>query len=344
MYTVGQIADHIDGYVVGNRSVKISSIGSIHSANSGQIAHLSNPQYRQYLASTNASAVILTESDQAQCPTVAVVVDHPYVAYAKTSQLFDKRPRVPIGVHETAFIDASANLGEDVRIGPFVTVGAESNIGDRVEIFDHASIGGGCSIGADTVLKSHVTLSHDIHVGDRCLLMEGCVIGSNGFGYASEGNQRNEPIAQLGGVRIGNDVDVGAKTTIDRGALEDTVIGNLVKMDDQVHIGHNCQIGDRTIICGCAGMAGSVTIGKDCMIGGGVGIAGDGPLELTDMVYVSAMTFVSRSIDKPGIYSGHTLHSSNSKWRRNAIRLNDLDALHKKVDRLERQIKELLAE
>lgn len=338
MYTVGQIADRLAADLFGDRSVEIFGIGSIQSAKQGQITHLSGSTYRQYLPATNASAVILSPNNASACPSAAVVVDDPYVAYAKVSQLFDHKPRIPLGIHETAFIDASASLGADVRIGPFVSIGAESVIGDRVEIFDHATIANACSIGENSVLKSNVVIAHGVRVGDSCVIMEGSVIGSDGFGYATSKEGEHHAIAQLGNVQIGNHVDIGAKATIDRGALEDTIIEDGVKIDDQVHIGHNCRVGKRSIICGCAGLAGSVTIGDDCMIGGGVGIAGTGPLNLANGVYVSAMTFVSRSIKEPGIYSGHTLHAENSKWRRNMTRLNELDDLHKRVRHLERML------
>lgn len=338
MYTVGQIADRLAANLIGDRSVEIVGIAPIQSAELGQITHLSGSTYQQYLPDTNASAVILKETNAAACPTAALIVDDPYVAYAEVSQLFNHKPRIPIGVHETAFIDASANIGSDVRIGPFVSVGAESVIGDGVEIFDHVTVASGCSIGKNSIIKSNVAIAHAVRIGDQCLIMEGSVVGSDGFGYATSHTGEHHAIAQLGSVQIGNNVDIGAKATIDRGAIDDTIIEDGVKIDDQVHIGHNCKVGKRSIICGCAGLAGSVTIGEDCMIGGGVGIAGTGPLHLVNGVYVSAMTFVSRSITKSGIYSGHTLHSENSKWRRNMTRLNELDELHKRIRQLERML------
>ena len=342
MYTVGQLAEHADGEVVGDPSTEITGIGSLQSAKVGQISHLSSAQYKQHLASTCASAVLIQEADVELCPTNAIVVDSPYVAYAKVSQLFDRRSQVPIGVHETAFVDASANLGSNVRIGAFVYVGPEVDLGDNVEVCDHASIGAGCRVASETLIKSRALLCHGVKIGKHCVLMEGCVVGADGFGHATAPDGVSHAIAQLGSVRIGDYVDVGANATIDRGALDDTVIEDHVKMDDQVHIGHNCKIGTRTIVCGKAGFAGSVTIGADCVIGGGVGIAGDGPLTLTDRVYVGAMTFVSRSITESGLYSGNTLHATNSQWRRNMTRLNNLDALHKRVLHLEKLLNERL--
>ena len=340
MYTLGRIADHLNADVVGDVDLVITGVGSLEHAQRGEISHFSDRRYRTHLAQTRSSAVILRKEDVDRCPTDALVVSNPYFSYAKVSQLFADPPRVPIGIHETAFVDASANIGEGVRVGPFVSIGHESVIEDGVEIASHAAIGPEVSIGQKTVIKSHATVADRTRIGEHCTIMEGCVIGADGFGYATDSDGTHCAIAQLGAVRIGNHVDIGAKTTIDRGALDDTVIQDHVKIDDQVHIGHNCQIGEGSIICGCAGMAGSVTIGKYCMIGGGVGIAGSGPLTITDQVYVSAMTFVSRDISQPGIYSGHTLHTDNASWRRNAMRLNDLDQLYKRVNTLERLLKE----
>jgi len=180
-------------------------------------------------------------------------------------------------------------------------------------------------------------LYHGVRVGARCMIHSGAVIGADGFGFAPDAKGHLQPIAQIGGVRLGDDVSVGSCTTIDRGTIEDTVVGDGVKIDNQVQIGHNCQIGDHTVICGCVGMVGSTVVGRNCMIGGAVGMAGDGPIRLTDGVMVSAMTHVSRSIEEPGLYSGGVLHDKSARWKRNALRFSEIDQLAKRLARLEKK-------
>ena len=192
-------------------------------------------------------------------------------------------------------------------------------------------------IGTDTVVMPGAVLYHGVRVGARCMIHSGAVIGADGFGFAPDAKGHLQPIAQIGGVRLGDDVNVGSCTTIDRGTIEDTVVGDGVKIDNQVQIGHNCQIGDHTVICGCVGMVGSTVVGRNCMIGGAVGMAGDGPIRLTDGVMVSAMTHVSRSIEEPGLYSGGVLHDKSARWKRNALRFGEIDQLAKRLARLEKK-------
>ena len=335
MYSLAEIAAHIDAKVVGDDNLQISGIGSLQSACEGQLSHLSHAGYRQHLRHTNASAVILAEKDQPDCPATALVVANPSLAYARASQLFSTRPREPIGVHDTAVVAATAKLGIDVRVGPFCVIGDNARLGDRVELGPNTHIGAGCVIGATSVISNNVVLYHGVELGARCVVHANSVIGADGFGFTPDEQGNFLPVAQLGGVTIGNDVVIGASNTIDRGALEDTVLEDGVKTDDQVHIGHNCHIGAHTLLCGCTGLAGSVTVGRRCVLGGGVGVAGSGPLQIVDGVQVGAMTFVSRSITEPGVYSGNVLHNKNAIWRRNMIRLNELDELAKRVFKLE---------
>ncbi|SUZ66417.1 uncharacterized protein METZ01_LOCUS19271 [marine metagenome] len=251
--------------------------------------------------------------------------------------LFENRPRLPVGIQEPASVDGSATLGEGVRIGAFATVASGAILADGVEVGSGAYIGEGCVIGTDTVIMSRAVLYHGVHVGVRCMIHSGAVIGADGFGFAPDAEGRLQPIAQIGSVCLGDDVSVGACTTIDRGTIEDTLVGDGVKIDNQVQIGHNCKIGDHSVICGCVGMVGSTVIGRNCMLGGAVGIAGDSPIHLTDGVMVSAMTHVSRSIDEPGLYSGGVLHDKSARWKRNALRFGEIDQLAKRLTRLEKK-------
>lgn len=338
MYSLKEIAERIGASLVGDPSTRIERLGSIEQAGPGDLTHLSSSLFRKHLKSTRASAVILAEKDLQECPVDALVVSHPMFAYAQASEMFDDRPRVPLGISEKSQIHQSARIGQGVRIGPFVVVEADAAIGDGVEIGANCHIGARSSIGTDTVLMGSVFLYHNVSIGERCRVHANSVIGADGFGIVPDQEGKLNRVAQLGGVRIGNDVEIGASNTIDRGTTEDTVIEDGVKLDDQVHIGHNCVVGSHSMLCGCTGLGGSVTIGHHCILAGGVGVAGaGGPLEIADGVQVGAMTYVSRSIKEPGQYQGSSLHTPIGKWRRNMMRLTDLDNIVKRLNRLEKQ-------
>lgn len=339
MYSLQEIAQHIDAEIVGDPETQITGIATIQNAQPGEITHLSSSQYREHLKSTNASAVILAQRDAQACPVNALVVANPSFGYAQTSQLFDDRVPIPIGISSKAELDSTVVIGTDVRVGPFVSIGSNVELGDRVEIAAGCQIGADCRIGNDTVVMGNVTLYHNVKIGSRCMVHANSAIGADGFGFTPDVSGKLEKVAQLGGVTIGDDVVIGASNTIDRGAIEDTVIEDGVKLDDQVHIGHNCRVGAHSMLCGCAGLGGSVTIGRHCILGGGVGVAGSGPLTIADGTQIGAMTYVSRSILKPGIYAGSTLHTPIQTWRRNSVRLAELDTFVKRITRLEKQQK-----
>ena len=338
MYSLKEIAERIGASLVGDPSTAIERLGSIEKAGPGVLTHLSSSLFRKYLKNTRASAVILAEKDLPECPVDALVVPHPMLAYAQASEMFDDRPRIPLGVSGKSEIHPSASIGKDVRIGPFVVVDADAVIEDGVEIGSNCHIGAKSSIGTNTVLMGSVFLYHNVRIGKRCRVHANSVIGSDGFGFVPDSEGTLNRVGQVGGVRIGNDVEIGASNTIDRGTTEDTVIEDGVKLDDQVHIGHNCVVGAHSMLCGCTGLGGSVTIGRHCILAGGVGVAGaGGPLEIADGVQVGAMTYVSRSIKESGQYQGSSLHTPIGKWRRNMMRLTDLDNLAKRLNRLEKQ-------
>ena len=336
--TLAEVAERIGAAVVGDAEAVVGGLGSLEHAAEGDLTHLSSPAYRRFLAGTAATAVILGEPDAAACPTNALVVANPYHAYAVASTLFETRPAPGPGVHPSAVVDPAARLGEDVAIGPHAVIMAAAELGARVSVGPGACVGAGTVLGADTVVLANATLYHGVRLGERCVVHAGAVIGADGFGFAPDAAGRLQAVAQVGGVRIGDDVRIGALSAVDRGAIEDTVIADGVKIDNLVQIGHNCDIGAHTVICGCTGIVGSTRIGPHCVLGGGVGVGGDGPVEICAGVTVSAMTHVTSSIDEPGIYSGGTLHGKTRRWKRSALRFAELDSLAKRLARLEKKV------
>ncbi|MEZ7818591.1 MAG: UDP-3-O-[3-hydroxymyristoyl] glucosamine N-acyltransferase [Candidatus Azotimanducaceae bacterium] len=343
--TLAEIANRLGADIVGPFGMStesydekiVTGLGSLGTAQAGDLSHLSSASYRAQLGSTAASAVILSREYATECPTISLVVDQPYLAFAKASQLFETPAVIAAGIHPSAVIDPSTELADSVCIGPNVVIGAHCKIGANVQIHANTSIASHCSIGDDGLIMSNVSIYRKVLMGERCIIHSGVVLGSAGFGFTPNAQGQYETIAQIGGLRIGNDVSIGATTAIDCGAIEDTVIGDGVKIDNQVQIGHNCRIGDHTIICGGAGMAGSTTIGKHCVLAGGCGIAGSSPISLCDGVVVSVKTTISQSISKPGIYSGAIVASEHKQWLRNALRFNNLAQLFARVKKLENE-------
>ena len=341
MPTVRELADALAGAlpggvdVVGDDGVAIHALAPIDAAGPGTVTHLSSPAYRRYLAKTEASAVLLREADAQDCPATALVVGNPYLAFAIVSRLFDDAPRLPAGVHPSAQVNASARIHATAAVGPCAVVAAEAEVAAGAQVGAGAFIGEGARVGEDSVVHANATLYHRVRLGQRCIVHSAAVIGADGFGFTPGANGRQEAIAQVGGVVLGDDVSVGAGTTIDRGTMADTVIRDGVKIDNQVQIGHNCDIGEHTLICGCVGIVGSTKVGRHCILAGGAGIGGDGPVTLCDGVVVGVVTTVRRSITKPGVYQGGVLHDDAGRWKRNALRFGRLDELAKRVARLE---------
>ncbi|OLO05996.1 UDP-3-O-(3-hydroxymyristoyl)glucosamine N-acyltransferase [Salinicola socius] len=337
-YTLGELAERIDARVVGDDTVRVSGLSTLTDAVSTDLAFLANRAYLKYLATTQAGAVLVHPAHGENCPCPRLELENPYLGYAKLSRLFDPLAnQASQGVHPTAVVSPEATLGERVEIGAHCVIEA------GVHIADDCVIGAGCFIGADTAigrgsrLHANVTLYHGVIIGERAILHSGCVIGGDGFGFAHDGKGW-EKIAQLGGVSLGDDVEVGSCSSIDRGALGDTLIGNGVKIDSQVQIAHNVQVGDHSALAGCVGIAGSTKVGRHCLLGGGVGLSGH--LTLTDGVQVTGMSLVTNSILEPGVYSSGTGSMSNSQWRKNAVRFKQLDEIAKRLTRLERDIRD----
>jgi UDP-3-O-[3-hydroxymyristoyl] glucosamine N-acyltransferase len=298
--TLGQIVARLGGRVAGNPDTVVRQVASLDGAGAGQISFFTGSRYRDKLAATRASAVVLGTESEGATDLPRIVADNPYAYFARLSQLFNPVVAQPAGVHPTAVVAKSAKLGERISIGPGCVVGE------------------GVTIGDDTCLYPRVVVYQHCTIGGRVIAHSGVVIGADGFGIADD-DGRWVKIPQIGRVRIGDDVEIGANTTIDRGAIDDTVIEEGVKLDNQIQVGHNVRIGAHTAIAGCAGIAGSADIGRHCTIGGAAIILGH--LRIVDHVNISAGTLISRSILKPGTYTGVYPFDEHDSWARGAAQL-----------------------
>jgi UDP-3-O-[3-hydroxymyristoyl] glucosamine N-acyltransferase len=332
-YTLGEIAKLLDVQLIGDDQVVINGLGTLRDAAPQQLSFLSNPAYIDQLSSCKASAVIIAENFSDICPTNKLISSAPYVSFAKASALFDRAPSPVSGIHPTAIVDNSAKLAKGVSVAANSVIGADVCIGENSEIGAGVTIGAGSALGKNCKLHSSVTLYHKVSLGSNVIIHSGSIVGADGFGFAFDG-EKSIKIHQLGSVRIADNVEIGAGTTIDRGAIEDTVIGLGVKIDNQVQIGHNCIIGDHTIICGCTAIAGSVKIGRYCIMGGASGAVGH--ISIADKVQVSAMSLVSSSITEAGMYSSGTGHMKTSIWKRLIVRFQQLDSIAKRLKELEK--------
>ncbi|MAM00568.1 MAG: UDP-3-O-(3-hydroxymyristoyl)glucosamine N-acyltransferase [Alteromonadaceae bacterium] len=336
--TLGEIATLLGAELRGDAGTPIKGIATLSGAGEGDLAFLSNPTYARYLADTRASAVILNEAAAAQCPTNVLIMDNPYLGYARLSHRFSKEPQLNTGIDPSASVDPSARVAQSAVIGPRAIISANVIIEDNVSIGAGVFVGAASTIGPGSRIYPNCTLYHDVHLGERCIVHSGAVIGADGFGYANDKGEWVK-IAQLGGVRLGNDVEVGANTTIDRGALEDTRIGNGVKLDNLVMIAHNVVIGEQTALAGCAGVAGSSNIGRNCVVGGGSCISGH--LTVADQVHLTGMAMVTHDIKEPGVYSSGTGVEDNRKWRKSVVRFRQLDEMARRIKQLEKQVEQL---
>lgn len=333
--TLQTIADLIGARLQGDPDCLISGIASLDSAKAGEVSFLSNRQYRKFLLTTKATAVIVGAEDAEGCPVHALISDNPRLSLAKVAKLFEKEPVVNKGIHATALMGEGSQVASTASIGAYCVIGENVTIGENAVINASCVIGNDCVIGAYTVLKHRVTLYDQVKIGEYCLIHSGAVIGSDGFGFANQGADWVK-MPHLGGVVIGNHVEIGANTTIDRGFLEDTTLGNGVIVDNLVQIGHNVIIGARTAIAGCVGIAGSTTIGESCLIGGASSIAGH--INITDRVHLTGTSAVSHSLNSPGVYSSGFPARPVHQWRKNAMRFFFLDNMSKRLRALEKKV------
>lgn len=327
---LSELARWLEADWEGDGDCLLGGLATLQSARPGELSFIANPKYRKHLEATRASAVIMHPELAPAYPGNKLLTERPYEAYARLTERFDARPRLPEGVHPSAVIGRDCHLADDVRIGALASLGDEVSLGPGVEVGRGAHIGDHCELGAGTRVASGAVLYDGVQVGRRCLIHGGAVLGADGFGFAPTRDGWLK-IHQLGKVVLGDEVEIGASTSVDRGALDDTVIADGVKIDNQVQIAHNVTIGRNTAIAGQVGIAGSTRVGENCTIAGGVGIIGH--LTIADGVHVTAMSLVTHSLHQPGSYSSGTPLSPTREWRRNAVRFKQLDALAKRLKR-----------
>lgn len=335
--TLGELAVRFGLVLRGEPDVRVTHVATLEGADSSALTFLANPRYKRFLRTTQAGAVVIDPKLADEAPVPALLAKNPYAAYARIAGLLHPAEVAAPGRHPSALIDPAAEVDTTASIGPHVFIAARAKVGPR------AVIGPGCvvmedvTIGADTRLVANVTLCRFVVVGERCLLHPGVVIGADGFGLAPDRGEWIK-VPQVGSVRIGNDVEIGANTTVDRGAIEDTILGDGVKLDNQIQVAHNVRIGAHTVVAGCTGISGSTTIGQRCLIGGQVGIAGH--LSICDDVVLTGRAFVTNSIHKPGTYSSGLPVEEASRFRKNAARFYQLDEFVREVRKGRRRASE----
>lgn len=335
--TLGSLAVRYGCALRGDPERRVERVGTLRDADAGAVSFLANPAYRAQLAATSAGAVILAERDAEACPTAALITADPYAVFARIADELHPAPAARPGIHATAVIGDGCRIPASCEIGPGVVLGSGVVLGERVIIGAGTVVGDGVSIGADCRLLSTVTLYPGVKIGERCILHAGAVLGADGFGFARGRDATYVKVPQVGGVVIGNDVEVGANTTIDRGAIGDTLIGDGVKFDNQIQVGHNVRIGAHTVIAAQTGISGSTTIGARCMIGGQAGFAGH--ITVADDVVIGGGASVMGSIDRPGFYGGGGTPADELKrWRRNMVRFGQLDEIARRLRVVEKRL------
>jgi len=331
-YSLGEIRERFGGEVAGDPATEVRRVATLEAASADCIAFFANARYLSQLKTTRAGAVILGEQARDATRIPRIVSDNPYAYFARVSNLLNPAPPPRPGIHSSAVVDPAASVSADAEVGPCAVIGARARISSGCIIGAGCTIGEAAIIGDDCRLYANVTVYHDCVIGSRAIVHSGAVIGADGFGIAME-EGRWVKVPQVGRVVIGDDVEIGANTTIDRGALDDTVIEEGVKLDNQIQIGHNVHIGAHTAIAACAGVAGSARIGRHCRIGGASGIAGH--LTIADNVEISTYTLVTKSIGQAGTYTGAYVFEPHAQWRRNAVQLRHLAELADRVRALE---------
>ncbi|MFT5542390.1 MAG: UDP-3-O-[3-hydroxymyristoyl] glucosamine N-acyltransferase [Glaciecola sp.] len=331
-YSLQELINHIGGEIQGDPNAVITSMGTLENATSGQMSFLTNSKYKNAMAETNATAVILKEADAEFCKVNKVIHPDPYVAFAKAAQLLDSTPVPADGISAQASIHPSAKIGKGAIIAAGVVIEKDVKIGDNARIGPNTVIGEGAELGDELNLRANVTIYHRVIAGDRVSIHSGTIVGSDGFGYANDKGVWVK-IPQSGTVIIGDDCEIGANTCIDRGALDNTIIGNDVIIDNLVQIAHNVTVGDHSCICGGTGIAGSSNIGKYVVIAGTCVV--NGHIDICDKVQITGFSMVTKSITQPGVYSSGMPVQSNRDWQKNTVRLRQIGKLVERVKTLE---------
>ena len=320
-YNLGELAVRFGLELRGDPTLRVTHVATLAQAREGSLSFLANSRYRRQLVSSHASAIVVAPADLDACPAAALIDRNPYLAYARIATLIYPAMAVPAGTHPSAVVANGARIAPSAAIGPFCVIEEGAILGERVQVGAGCTVLSGVTIGDDTQLMPRVTLYAGVTLGARCLLHSGAVIGADGFGFAADAGTWFK-VPQVGSVRIGNDVEIGANTTIDRGAIGDTIVENGAKLDNQIQVGHNVVIGAHTAIAACTGISGSTVIGQRCMVGGMVGFAGH--LTIADDVTVTGCSLVSASIRKAGSYSSGMPTVETRKWRRMVANLRRL--------------------
>ena len=329
-FTAAELAERFGLEVVGDGDAIVTGVSTLAAAKAGQLGFLANPRYRSQLQGSAASVVVMRAADTESAPMTALVAPDPYPAFARIAALFEPVTAHPPGIHPSAAIAAEAVVDPSAHIGPFVTIGARSHIDAGAVIGPGCVIGEDCIVGAGSELVARVTLVTRVRLGQRVRIHPGAVLGADGFGLAMQDGHWIK-VPQLGGVVVGDDSEIGANSCIDRGALDDTVLEEDVRIDNLVQIGHNVRIGAHTAMAGCSAAAGSAKIGRYCLIGGAAGVLGH--LEVCDQTVITAMSLVTHSIREPGEYSSGTPLMDNRSWRKSAARFKQLDSLFRGLRR-----------
>ncbi len=329
------LADRIGARLRGDGARTVVRVGTLENADENSLSFLADRRYRSKLARTRAGAVVVSDADAELCAMPALIAANPYLVFSRALSILHPAPDVAIGVHASAVVEAGAQVHPSASVGALCVIERDVRIAADVIVGPGCIIQRGSIIGAGTRLVAHVTICAESVIGERVLLHPGAVIGREGFGFAKDGEHWVR-IPQIGRVRIGNDVEVGANSAIDRGAIEDTVIADGVKIDNLIQIGHNVRIGENTAMAACSGISGSTTIGRNCTIGGAVGMAGH--LQIGDDVHFTGMAMVTKSFPEPGVYSSGIPAMSNAEWRKNAARFRQLDDLARRLKRLEDRV------
>ena len=331
--SLGELAVRFGCELRGDPEARVEHVATLANADATALAFLANPRYRSQLATTRAAAVVLNPEAAAECPKPALLAANPYATYARIAAVLHPSAAAPAGVHPTAVVAASARIHPGAHVGAFCTIGERSELAERCVVGPHCVLEEDVKLAADVRLAVRVTVHRGVEIGARSVLQSGVVVGGDGFGYAPDRGAWVK-VPQLGAVRIGADVEIGCNTTIDRGAIEDTVIEDGVKLDNLIQIGHNVRIGAHTAIAACTGISGSTTIGKRCMIGGGAGFAGH--ITIADDVVITGYTAVTRSVASAGVYSSTLPFEEARTWRRLVARFKRSGRVEERVRALER--------
>jgi len=333
--SLGELAVRFGCELRGDPDTRVERVGTLANADERSVAYLSESRNKRELAGTRAAVVVLDRASSDACPTAALICDNPRATFARITTLLHPSTDRPVGIHPSAIVSSTARVDPTAHVGALATVGERSVIGPRVQVGPHCVLEEDVTLAEDVRLVARVTLCRGVEIGARTIIQPGVVIGADGFGFAPE-QGRWVKVPQVGSVRVGPDVEIGANTTIDRGAIEDTVIEEGAKLDNLIQIGHNVRIGAHTVIAGCTGISGSTVIGKRCIIGGAVGIAGH--LTICDGVTITGFAMVSHSLTSPGVYSSGIPIEESRIWRRQVARYRQLESLGKRLKNLERAV------